>query len=65
MVLAVPVVFGVLWVRRDMAVKKCAIEALSLSVGQTVAEIIYEQGDLNPDGKAARAGCRLGIKLFQ
>ena len=63
-VLLIPVVFGVLWAKREAAVKECAVEALSARVGATVAEIIYDQGDLNPHGKAARAVCRAGTKLL-
>ena len=63
-VLLIPVVFGVLWAKREAAVKECAVEALSLTVGKTVAEIIYEQGDLNPQGKAVTAVCRAGTKLL-
>ena len=52
-VILIPVAFGVLWAKREAAVKECVISALTrqLDGDRSLAEIIYD------DGKDLDAAC--------
>lgn len=66
-VLLVPVVFGVLWAKREAAVKECVISALTRQFDgdRSLAEIIYDDGkDLDANTRMMLSICKVEHKLL-
>ena len=70
-VLLVPIAFGVLWVRQQMAVKACVLTALSEQLHgsddqrRKAAEAIYNDGkDLDAETRMMLSICRIEHRLF-
>lgn len=67
-VLLVPVVFGLLWAKREAAVKECVISALTRQFegDRNIAEIIYNTGDggWTPQTRMMLSICKVEHRLF-
>ena len=67
-VLLVPVAFGMLWLRREAAVKECVVSALTRQFegDRNIAEIIYNTGDEGWTVQTRRmlSRCKLETKLL-
>tara|TARA_B100000683_G_scaffold199624_1_gene192829 strand:+ start:325 stop:573 length:249 start_codon:yes stop_codon:yes gene_type:complete len=66
-VILIPVVFGVLWAKREAAVKECVISALTRKFDgdRSLAEIIYADGkDLDAGTRMMLSICKVEHRLF-
>ena len=67
-VLLVPVVFGVLWIKREADVKECVISALTRQFDgdRKIAEIIYSTGDAGwtPQTRMMLSVCKIENTLL-
>ena len=66
-VILIPVAFGVLWAKREAAVKECVISALTKQFDRdrSLAEIIYDDGkDLDASTRMMLSICKVEHRLF-